>query len=102
MKLTAYDMPIGRARPSTLFNDSPGAAKPQARRTPQSGVAAKCVAAGLSHAAVHTFRHRHPELAHWTDEQVISQCLENRDRRAMARRQLATGGGRFGPVEYEQ
>lgn len=99
MKITAHDMPIGQARAGAIFAESaPG----HGRKAPQSGVAAKCVAAGLSHAAAHVFRHRHPELHHWSDEQVIEQCLANRDRRAMDRRQLAANGGvRFGPVEYE-
>ena len=99
MKLTRHDLPIGQARASALFVDDKTGRKE--RPPAKSGMAAMCEAVGLSHSAAHVFRHRHPELAHWSDERVIKQCLANRDRRALAKRQNQAGGGRFGSVEYD-
>lgn len=98
MKLMPHDTPLHEGRPSEVIFTDEEEEKPRTLRD----VAEQH---GIHTESIGNFRRRHPELAHWSVDQVAAQVVLNKNQSAVAKRQQRRERGRrntFGSIDYAE
>lgn len=96
MKLMPHDTPLNEGRPGAVIFTDEEDDKPRTLRD----VACEY---GIHPESIGVFRRRHPELSHWSVDELAAQVARNRDQSEVAKRQQRRERGRrntFGSIDY--